>query len=175
MTDLQLKKMAALFRLVDQNKDGVWVRSDIDTLVDRLALIRDWRPGMPEHEAMHSFYLGLWDELRVAADENQDEKVSIDEILRLLERVTDATIHQWARVVFDALDADYGGSISPLEYRKLLAVGDLDAAVADAIFAKLDLNGDGTIGTEEFDQLFLEFFTSDDPAAPGNQLFGPLT
>jgi Ca2+-binding EF-hand superfamily protein len=177
MTDLQQKKLAALFRLVDQDKDGFWERADIDGLVDRLAAIRDWRPGSPEHDAMRGFYVAMWEALERAADENHDRRVSLEEATRLLDdavRGGPEAIKQWSRVMFDTLDADYDGEISPAEYRQMLAVGALDAAVADAIFPKLDLNGDGHISAAEFDQLYLEFFTSDDAAAPGNLLFGPL-
>lgn len=41
-------------------------------------------------------------------------------------------------------------------------------------FAKLDLDGDGYISAAEFTRLYLEFFTSEDPEAPGNWFWGPL-
>ena len=38
----------------------------------------------------------------------------------------------------------------------------------------LDRNGDGVLDQEEVQQALREFYTSDDPQAPGNLIFGPL-
>ena len=51
----------------------------------------------------------------------------------------------------------------------------VDAGAADEAFARLDLDGDGHISHDEFTQLYLEFFTSDDPEAPGSSFWGPFT
>jgi hypothetical protein len=41
-------------------------------------------------------------------------------------------------------------------------------------FAKLDLDGNGTLDPEKIPTAVTEFFTSDDPKARGNWLYGPL-
>ena len=50
----------------------------------------------------------------------------------------------------------------------------LGEGYADDMFAKLDLNQDGNISTEELMKLSDQYFVGDDPNAPGNLFFGPL-
>jgi len=50
----------------------------------------------------------------------------------------------------------------------------IDAAAADEAFERLDLDGDGVISKDEFARLYLEFFTSEDPEAPGSWFWGPV-
>ena len=46
--------------------------------------------------------------------------------------------------------------------------------MADETFAKLDTDGDGHLSGDEWEQLFLDFFPSDDADAPGSWLWGPF-
>jgi hypothetical protein len=45
---------------------------------------------------------------------------------------------------------------------------------SEAAFAALDLNADGALSVEELVQATREYYTSPDPSALGNNLFGPL-
>ncbi|MFD6877298.1 MULTISPECIES: hypothetical protein [unclassified Streptomyces] len=56
-------------------------------------------------------------------------------------------------------------------YIKSLGASPADLKVA---FAKLDTDGDGTLGREEIRRATEEYYTSEDPTAPGNWLFGNL-
>ena len=80
----------------------------------------------------------------------------------------------WGDGFFRLIDADGDGVIGPQEYRDLMASVFVDAASADQAFARLDTNGDGVISHDEFTQLYRDFFTSDDPDAPGSRFWGPF-
>jgi hypothetical protein len=43
----------------------------------------------------------------------------------------------------------------------------------DAIFRKLDLNGDGHPSRDEFNELWFEFWAGDDHGSPAQWVFGP--
>jgi len=63
--------------------------------------------------------------------------------------------------------------IGPDEYRDFLDCLSVAPSDADAAFAKMDLDGDGHISREEFAQLYLEYFTTEDPDAPASAFWGP--
>jgi hypothetical protein len=76
--------------------------------------------------------------------------------------------------IFGMLDQNGDGQVSINEYRKLCAVMQLGEGYADEIFAKLDLDANGTISMDELMQLSDQFFVGDDPDAPGNLFFGRI-
>ena len=73
-----------------------------------------------------------------------------------------------------ASTGDGDGVIGKDEYRQYLTSSKIDPSVADETFAKLDTDGDGHLTRDEWEQLFLDFFLSDDPDAPGSWLWGPF-
>jgi Ca2+-binding EF-hand superfamily protein len=48
-------------------------------------------------------------------------------------------------------------------------------SAADVAFAKLDLDGDGHISRDEFAELYVDYFTTEDPEAPARYFWGPMT
>jgi Ca2+-binding EF-hand superfamily protein len=77
-----------------------------------------------------------------------------------------------ADTVFDAVDADGDGRISPTEHRRLVETWNGRPEDPAGVFELLDTDGDGHLGREEFARRWLRFWTSDDPAKPGNLLCG---
>jgi len=77
------------------------------------------------------------------------------------------------QLIFDVFDPDGDGTISAQEYRGLATIFNIDPTQADEIFLRLDLSGDGSISREEFTQLWIDFWYSEDKNAAGNWMFGP--
>ena len=50
----------------------------------------------------------------------------------------------------------------------------LGSNLARSVFVELDANSDGVISREELLEISRQFYRSDDPASPGNLLFGPF-
>lgn len=44
----------------------------------------------------------------------------------------------------------------------------------DEVFPRLDLDGDGYLSRAEFGELWADFWRGDDPASPGQWVFGPF-
>ncbi len=168
------RKTEALFRLFDYDGDGYWEREDFDTFVARLADARGLAPDSPEVRSLAEVYLQVWYAL-ATADADGDGKVTLDEALAFQEtNFTPEAVVGFARVTFPVLDSDGDGVIGKDEYRQYLTSSKIDPSVADETFAKLDTDGDGRLTRDEWDQLFLDFFLSDDPDAPGSWLWGPF-
>ncbi|WP_327381618.1 hypothetical protein [Streptomyces sp. NBC_01207] len=70
---------------------------------------------------------------------------------------------------------DDDGLIGLDEYLLLSqAIGGVPAQQMKEAFHRLDRDGNGTLDPAEIDAAVVEFFTSDDPNAPGNWLYGPF-
>ncbi len=176
LTDLQKRKLAVLFHANDANRDGFLEQEDFERIADLYAQPRGWQPGSPGYDSLHATFLGIWQGLRESAHPARADRVTLDEMLASFDRLFESgsdVVAQWSDLVCSTLDADGDGKLGVAEYRQLLATASLDAHVADQTFPRLDLNSDGYITKEELNQLFDEFFLSDDPNAPGNWLWGP--
>jgi Ca2+-binding EF-hand superfamily protein len=168
------RKTTALFRLFDANGDGYWQRSDFEQFVERLARERGLDPGSSEVQALSQVYMQLWESLRMA-DTDGDDRVTLDEALAFQDQnFTPEAVSAFAQAVFPVLDSDGDGSIGIDEYRSLLKASSIDPSVADETFPPLDADGDGRISRSEFEQLYQEYFLSDDADAPGSSIWGPF-
>ena len=124
-------------------------------------------------ETFSGVFMHLWAGLR-AADSDGDGRVTLDEALAFRESFTPEAVVTFAQAVFPVLDADGDGAIGLDEYRTLLTTSKIDPAVADDVFPKLDRDGDGRFTLPEFEQLYLDYFLSDDSDAPGSLMWGPF-
>ena len=174
-TDVIERKIANLARICDLNNDGVIERSDFEMWINRLALIRGWEKRSEGYERLASILLGTFEGVRKAACA-EDGRVDIPTMSRLLAASQNLLTapHRWGEALFQLIDADGDGVIGLEDYRNLLATLYIRAEVADEAFARLDVDGDGRLSRDEFHLLHVEFFTSNDPEAPGSWLWGPF-
>jgi Ca2+-binding EF-hand superfamily protein len=178
LTDFQKKKLSRLFAVLDSDHNNKLERSDYTTVVANLAKIHGWAPGSPQYAQTEELYLTIWDNLQMLADQNSDKQVSLEEFLQfhaqmlgtpeLYEQITVGTVN----LLFDAFDRDQDGTLSRDDFRDFFDAYGIRDKVADEAFQKLDSSGDGQISKEEAMQRIQEYYFSDDPAAPGNWLFG---
>ncbi len=175
-SDLIDRKVTHVVALCDQNGDGVLEVADFETWVGRMAAIRGWDPDSDGHARLDRLYL---DTVRTVHEAYGDEdgRVTVARFAEVLKSIGESggpEFQAWGDGFFGLLDADGDGRIGRDEYRDFLAALLLDRAAADQAFARLDLDGDGYISGDEFTRLYLEFFSSEDPEAPGNWFWGPF-
>ncbi|MET0136531.1 MAG: EF-hand domain-containing protein [Kibdelosporangium sp.] len=171
-SDLQRRKVAGVFEAMDANGDGFLDESDFSALADRWTAVR----GPGDHERLRATMLGWWATLLAASDQDRDNKVTLDEVLLVVDRLPTmpAAVTATADAMFEAIDEDRDGMISSGEYRRLIEVWNGRATDTDVTFPMLDGDGDGKLSRAEFTELWLEFWAGDDAAAPGTFVFGPL-
>ncbi|NUT54341.1 MAG: calcium sensor EFh [Saccharothrix sp.] len=169
---MQRKKTSIVFTAMDSNGDGFLERADFEALTDRWAHIRD---GADE-DRLREIMMGWWEALRAASDRDRDDKVTVDEVLTVVQdlgTMLDLVVAT-AESMFQAVDEDGDGLVSAPEYGRMIHAWTGDDSPTDAVFARLDLDGDGSISKSEFVRHWVEFWAGDDADAPGTHVFGEI-
>ena len=174
-SEFQRRKVAAVFHAMDADGNGFLEEEDFRTLTERWVGIRGCEPGSPEHERIEATMMGWWPVLLAASDSDRDGKVSLDEVMLVVDRLDtmeDAVIAT-ADAMFEAIDEDGDGRISLDEHRQVVAGWKGSDSGVEEVFDRLDLNGDGHLSQAEFRELWGEFWHGDDEAHPGQWVLGP--
>ncbi|MER5809596.1 EF-hand domain-containing protein [Streptomyces sp. NPDC002033] len=170
----QERKLKGMFAAFDADGDGYLREEDFTALVARWSRLPGVDPGTPLRARVETLLMGWWAALLEAGDANGDGTVDLGELLALVDRLPAMTaeVTATADTVFDAVDANGDGRISPEEHHRLVETWTGRSVDTTGVFELLDPNGDGHLGREEFALLWQQFWTSDDPADPGNWLCG---
>lgn len=181
LSDLRVRKLKCLFAAFDGDKDGVLTDDDPQVIIASLAALAGLDPETPQRAAFAQGFLAYWRDFIMTSDLDRDGKVTIDEWLTYHEEMlTDArrfemTAAMSAGVMFALVDRDHDGRIALADYGGWLRAWQVDAgAIDDALLARLDVNGDGSLTRDNVLDLTREFFYSEDPDAPGNWAMGPF-
>lgn len=176
-SEFQRAKIAGVFTAMDADGDGFLDESDFTALADRWTAIR----GNADQERLRAFMLGWWDTLLAASDLDRDAKVTLDDVLTVVDRLgtmPDA-VTGTADAMFEAVDEDGDGRVTAAEYERMIEAWTGRPAGTAEVFPVLDANGDGHLSRAEFRRHWTEFWAGDDPSAPGTWVFGrfdlPLT
>jgi Ca2+-binding EF-hand superfamily protein len=173
-SEFQRRKIAGVFAAMDANSDGFLAKDDFEALTARWTGMRGVEPGSEAHRQLSGIMMGWWAALLGASDSDRDVRVSLDEVLRLVDRLPAMTdvVAATAYAMFEVVDENADGEISAAEYRQLIEAWNGTETDTDAIFGVLDLNRDGHLSREEFAELWTEFWAGDNPEAPGTWTFG---
>jgi len=173
VSDLRRRKLTAVFNAVDDNGNGFWELDDMKRIADGFAARSGWSEDSHEFQSLSKLLGDWWNWLRTGADIDIDGKVSLDEFVTTVAQFEQENHLRGLQLIFDVFDPSGDGTISGEEYRGLATIFHIDPAQADEIFLRLDLNGNGSISREEFTQLWIDFWYSEDEGAAGNWMFGP--
>ncbi len=182
LNELQRRKLAHLFALLDIDDDGTIDRMDYTASADRLVAAFGYAPGSPECQLVRDRYNTLWETVTLPMDSDGDERVNVEEYSTGMERfVTTADegylthIAPIADAFYDLMDVDDDGLITRTEYVRMMASAfRLSEEAGSAAFDRLDLDGNGTLSRDELHLANEQFFRSADENAKGNWVFGPI-
>lgn len=180
LSELRTRKFTALFACFDFDKNGVLEKGDYEHFAHNLSQAYDLRPGSTQYAAMHAETMALWEFIHTVADKDGDHRISPAEFITAYGAMTDddATFQQllmsYAEYVIRTGDQDGDGRLDEDEYATILWCYGIADADARAAFHHLVTDGSGYLTNQAMEQVFAEFFRSDDPDAPGNWMIGPL-
>ncbi|MCG6956955.1 MAG: hypothetical protein LJF04_13275 [Gemmatimonadetes bacterium] len=179
LSDLQKKKLTRYFRVYDVDDDGCIALQDFERVVENVRMLHGLGENSPRHRALKEGYLHRWEALRKSADVDHDGGVDLDEWLGYWDEVLSDEARYEAEVaavtdrLIDIFDDDGDGMLGADEFCNFYGVYGLKSTLARQVFMDLDLDGDGVVTRGELLEMAHQFYRSDDPAARGNQLFGP--
>lgn len=173
-SQFQRQKINGVFQAMDADGDGFLDESDFRALTDRWLEVRGGEPGSADHLALSSIMMGWWTTLHAAADQDRDNKVTLDEVLLVVDLLVDMgdAVTRTADAMFDAVDENADGRVSAEEYRRMIEAWRGTDTDTDTVFPLLDLDDDGYLSRSEFRGLWSQFWIGDDPGEPGTWVFG---
>ncbi len=173
-------KIGTGFDYLDRDGNGVLTEADHVLMGQGVAHGLGHGPGSPEEHAVIDAYLRIWRDLHLPMDADGDGRISREEFIASTSALADDAVRAdevlggLAERIADLADRDGDGELDLEEYTAFIrgqAPGLSPEEVGEA-FGHLDRDGDGRLTRAELRAAVIEYFTSPDPAAPGNWYFG---
>lgn len=179
LTDLQKQKLTRYFRVYDVDDNGTISLPDFERVVENVRALYGVDETSGAHASLRDGYMLRWSALAASADKDRSGGVDLDEWLTYWEGVIDddaryeVEIASVAERLFEVFDTDEDGVLGADEFCNFYGVYGLKSALARQVFIDLDEDGDGRVTRKELMVMAHQFYRGNDPAAPGNRLFGP--
>ena len=177
LSDLQKKKLTALFNCYDTDRNGYLEQSDYKQVADNLT---EAFGLLPKRDAFRAMLDIFWGDVQKQADLDGDGRVSHAEYLQsheillthhkadFLENIQFASL-----TLVKLMDANNDGQVSKSEYTTALSAFNVNETAAQQAFAKLDRDQSGHLTLDEMIEIVQDFYLSSDPQAVGNWMVGP--
>jgi Ca2+-binding EF-hand superfamily protein len=181
-TGILATKVDLTFGRLDADGDGQLVKNDLEILADMLAGAFGVATEDGKVARLRTAMATIWDTDLIPMDTDSTGSVDRGEFrtgwLKALASDRAGVLGRFttmAEAWLDLCDTDNSGTTTLDEYTKMatstLGVPEADCTIA---FQKLDRDSNGVLHRDEIRSAAEEYYTSDDPDALGNWLFGPI-
>ncbi|XP_068617709.1 sarcoplasmic calcium-binding proteins II, V, VI, and VII-like [Battus philenor] len=178
LSDFRKKKLLYLFnKFFDSNNSGSVDKNDFELAAEKISKQRGWKSGDAQYKETLSALLKIWEGLQSVADADKDGQVTADEWVSMWEAFAKnpSSAYDWqsqyCSFIFKLEDASGDGAIDSEEFSSVYASFGLSKDDAVSAFNKMS-KGKSSVSWTEFQELWKEYFVTDDPNAPGNFIFG---
>jgi Ca2+-binding EF-hand superfamily protein len=181
LSALQAAKLDRRFELLDYDGDGAISAADFDLAAGNVCKAFDFPQDSVEFERIQTTYNALWVAISRHAPRDAKGRIGREQFVvscadtLFAEGGYDQTEGRLAQVIFDLVDADGNGVLDVEECATWFSAYGVCEDDAVRAFQRIDRNGDGVLDRDEVLGAIRDYYLSDDPHAPGNWLFGPLT
>ncbi|KAK7788638.1 hypothetical protein R5R35_013957 [Gryllus longicercus] len=182
MADFRKAKLLYVFNVFfDVNKSGTIEKKDFELAIENICRTRGWADTDPKSTQTKDVLLRVWEGLRAKADTDKDQQVSQDEWIRMWDdfKKNPESVLEWQNLykdfIFDHVDSSGDGTIDLEEFTTVFTGYGLSAEECGQAYDKFTSNKTVEVDRPVFAKLWQEFFTSEDPNAPGNFIFGKTT
>ncbi|CAO1420908.1 unnamed protein product [Diamesa serratosioi] len=178
ISEFRKKKLLYVFNVFfDVNNSGEIDRKDFELAIEKICTLRGWPAGSEKNTETHEVMFKIWEGLRSKADKDNDGQVSVDEWCNMWDAYAKdpSSVLEWQQrymnFMFDLEDASTDGAIDAAEFAIVCSSYGLDTKECEEAFGKMS-QGAEEVTREQFAELWQQYFSADDPAAPGNFIFG---
>ncbi|GGT24956.1 MULTISPECIES: EF-hand domain-containing protein [Streptomyces] len=179
-TPVLTHKLRHMFALLDTDRDGYLTAADLPAAADRMAAALP--AGQEKAERLRTALGRIWEaHLRPMAGDGTGRlglaayERGVRQAVATAPAAFLTAVHEAAAAWLALCDADGNGRIVLDEYLRMgEALGGIAREDMEDAFGRLDRSGDGGLDPVDVHAAVIEFFTSDDPEAAGNWLYGPL-
>lgn len=178
ISDFRKKKLLYVFNVFfDVNQSGEIDKKDFELAIEKICSLRGWPSGHAKNKETHESMLTIWEGLRSKADKDNDGQVSVEEWYNMWDAYAKdpSGVLDWQlrymNFMFDLEDASNDGTIDAQEFAIVCSSYGLDTSECEQAFAKMS-KGAIEVTRDEFAILWREYFSSDEPSAAGNFIFG---
>ncbi|MBZ6131579.1 MULTISPECIES: EF-hand domain-containing protein [Streptomyces] len=180
-TPLLHRKIDVCFRHFDTDDNGSIDREDLLTLGAQLLSKFGEPVTSPKGVALMDGMTRFWDALVAAADQDGDQRLSLDEYRACMTGAFveapegfDTSFRPLAEAVCALLDTDGDGQVDEREFQAWQEVFRTAPEHRAEAFRKLDTDGSGKLTVDELLAAVREYYLSPDADATGNWLYGPV-
>lgn len=178
VSDFRKKKLLHVFNaFFDSDKSGTVNKKDFEETVQNLTKLRGYKPGDAKYKEVEDIVMKIWEGLQSKADANNDGEVSKEEWIEMWDQYAQnpANAADWqslyCKFIFQLEDASNDGAIDEEEFSSVYSSFGLDKQESIEAFHRM-AKGKKEVNFEEFQELWKEYFVSEDQDAPGNFIFG---
>jgi Ca2+-binding EF-hand superfamily protein len=181
--DMLSAKISHGVELLDADGDGRLTEDDHVLMGRRVAAGLGHPPGSAQEQRIIEAYRTIWGDLHLshlpggATSITKEQFIQSTRSLATDPAAARATVGALAEAFIAITDLDRDGYISPAEFLAFQRghFPSLAQADADEAFRHLDQDGDGYLSADEFITAIVEYWSSEDPDAPGNWAMGRPT
>ncbi|XP_072396940.1 calexcitin-2 isoform X1 [Diabrotica undecimpunctata] len=178
ISEFRKRKLLYVFHVFfDVNQSGTIDRKDFELAIDKICSLRGWANGTPQYKKTFDDMITIWEGLKFKADANKDGQVSVEEWATMWDEFSKTPENalewqtQYMRFMFEMEDSSGDGAIDVDEFTGVCSCYGLDPAECKLAFQKM-AQGQHSVSYEQFEVLWKQFFTSENPSDPGNFIFG---